>query len=197
MPRRLSAPTEDTNILQEDRLGHTQDGGKGSFTSAKCEVKRKSHTLDRRKLEKTLGLTCLPLNGPGSYSSCAEETLKRPLSLDEDEDENPIKMADYRNSRRWRTRSPWASSLPMLVSTALAVILLVFILRAFITRQLDPKGCDMCWSRPIYIKFSDFDTEHTRFASKYSLYMLREGGFDEDPKARNSIFFKQKVPSGS
>ncbi|KAL9631016.1 MAG: hypothetical protein Q9164_006119 [Protoblastenia rupestris] len=125
MPRRLSAPTEDTDILQEDRLGHTQDGGKGSFTSAKCEVKRKSHTLDRRKLEKTLGLTCLPLNGPGSYSSCAEETLKRPLSLDEDEDENSIKMADYRNSKRWRTRSPWASSLPMLVSTALAVILLV------------------------------------------------------------------------
>ena len=40
----------------------------------------------------------------------------------------------------------------------------------------------MCWSRPIYIKFSDFDTEHTRFASKYSLYLYREGGFDEDPE---------------
>lgn len=42
----------------------------------------------------------------------------------------------------------------------------------------------MCWSRPIYIKFSDFDTEHTRFASKYNLYLYREGGFDEDPKVK-------------
>lgn len=40
----------------------------------------------------------------------------------------------------------------------------------------------MCWSRPIYIKFSDFDTEHTRFASKYHLYLHRDGAFDEDPK---------------
>ena len=42
----------------------------------------------------------------------------------------------------------------------------------------------MYYSRPIYTHFADFDTEHTRFASKYSLYLYREGGFDEDPKAR-------------
>ena len=37
--------------------------------------------------------------------------------------------------------------------------------------------------RPAYAKFSDFDTEHTRFASKYSLYLYREGGVDEDTRA--------------
>lgn len=42
----------------------------------------------------------------------------------------------------------------------------------------------MYYSRPSYTHFADFDTEHTRFASKYSLYLYREGGFDEDPKAR-------------
>ena len=41
----------------------------------------------------------------------------------------------------------------------------------------------MYYSRPIYTRFADFDTEHTRFASKYSLYLYREGGLDEDPKA--------------
>ena len=74
----------------------------------------------------------------------------------------------------------------MLFATITAVFLLLAIVHAFMTRQLDPKGCDMCWSRPIYIKFADFDTEHTRFASKYSLYLLREGGVDEDAKVRSA-----------
>lgn len=38
----------------------------------------------------------------------------------------------------------------------------------------------------MFIKFADFDTEHTRFASKYSLHIYREGGFDEDPKVEIS-----------
>ena len=40
----------------------------------------------------------------------------------------------------------------------------------------------MYYSRSIFTQFADFDTEHTRFASKYSLYLYREGGFDEDPE---------------
>lgn len=43
----------------------------------------------------------------------------------------------------------------------------------------------MCYTREIiYIEFRDFDTEHTRFATKYSLHIIREEGFDEDPKVR-------------
>lgn len=34
----------------------------------------------------------------------------------------------------------------------------------------------------MFFNFADFDTEHTRFASKYSLHLYREVGFDEDPK---------------
>jgi hypothetical protein len=33
---------------------------------------------------------------------------------------------------------------------------------------------------PVYLKAKDFDTEHTRFASKYNLYLYREHGVDED-----------------
>lgn len=99
-------------------------------------------------------------------------------------DQPSQKMARTRPRSQWRPRSPWACSLQIILTTFVAVALLLAIVHAFITRQLDPKGCDMCWSRPMYIKFADFDTEHTRFASKYSLYLLREGGIDEDAKVQ-------------
>jgi pimeloyl-ACP methyl ester carboxylesterase len=38
--------------------------------------------------------------------------------------------------------------------------------------------------RPAFTRFSDFDTEHTRFASKYSLYLYREAGVDEDTRVK-------------
>lgn len=42
----------------------------------------------------------------------------------------------------------------------------------------------MSFMAPMYAKLSGFDTEHTRFASKYSLYLYREGGVDEDTMVR-------------
>ena len=42
----------------------------------------------------------------------------------------------------------------------------------------------MSYMRPAFTRFSDFDTEHTRFASKYSLYLYREGGVDEDTRVK-------------
>ncbi|EOO01479.1 putative gpi inositol-deacylase protein [Phaeoacremonium minimum UCRPA7] len=38
--------------------------------------------------------------------------------------------------------------------------------------------------RPSYVELKDFDTEHTRFASKYSLHLYREQGIDNDFKLR-------------
>lgn len=38
--------------------------------------------------------------------------------------------------------------------------------------------------RPSYIHYHEFDTEHTRFATKYSLYLYREQGFDDEHKLR-------------
>lgn len=42
----------------------------------------------------------------------------------------------------------------------------------------------MSWMSPSFHKFNDFDTEHTRFATKYSLYLYREQGFDDRQKIR-------------
>jgi len=93
------------------------------------------------------------------------------------------KMPDGRqNARRSRLRSPWSCSLLTLVTTALALLSLFTIIHSFVSRQLDPKGCRMSYMRPSFAKLSDFDTEHTRFASKYSVYLYREGMVDEDTK---------------
>ncbi|KAI1876817.1 uncharacterized protein JN550_000889 [Neoarthrinium moseri] len=91
------------------------------------------------------------------------------------------KMADRRlPGRRLWTRSPWASTLTTFL-TALAGITLFFtIINSSATRQLDPKGCRMSYMSPRYVHMSDFDTEHTRFASKYSLYLYREAGICDD-----------------
>ena len=48
----------------------------------------------------------------------------------------------------------------------------------------------MSYMRPSYARLNDFDTEHTRFASKYSLYLYREQGIDDDAKVRLTVFLE-------
>ena len=183
MPRRLSASAEDTGSIDPFNAASpapSKHGKKRSFTSAKYDVTRHSETLDRRKIERTFGLPGPLLDGSNSQHDHGKGLPKRQPLLTSEPDLN--RMPESRDWRRSRARYPWACSLLTVSVTFSAFAILLFIVHAFITRQLDAKGCDMCWSRPIYFKFSDFDTEHTRFASKYHLYLYREGGFDEDPK---------------
>jgi len=95
------------------------------------------------------------------------------------EGKSPDSMADTRGALKSRTRSPWSCSLLTAITTATAVIFLLAIIHSAVTRQLDPQGCVMSRMSPTYIKLSGFDTEHTRFATKYSLYLYREEGVDE------------------
>lgn len=74
----------------------------------------------------------------------------------------------------------WTCSWYTMGATVLGFTLVLLMARSFLTQQLDNKGCDMSYMRPSFFKFDTFDTEHTRFASKYSLYLYREGGIDED-----------------
>ncbi len=98
-------------------------------------------------------------------------------------DVSPDSVVNPHKNWRCRPRSPWSCSSLTLVTTAVAALLLYLIIHSFQTRQLDPKGCAMSYMRaPKFVKFTDFDTEHTRFASKYSLYLHREPGVDEDPR---------------
>lgn len=86
--------------------------------------------------------------------------------------------------RRQRFRSPWTCSLSSLLIALVGSGLVLMTIQSFLSRQVDVKGCRMSYMRPGYAKFNDFDTEHTRFASKYSLYLYREGGIDEDTRVK-------------
>lgn len=102
-------------------------------------------------------------------------------------DITPDSMLESSPRRRSRWRNPWACSFLTIATTLLAAGILFVIVQSFNTRQLDPKGCRMSYMRPSFIRFPDFDTEHTRFASKYSLYLYREGGLDEDEKVNENL----------
>lgn len=98
------------------------------------------------------------------------------------EGKSPGNMADTRGALKSRTRGPWSCSLLTAITTATAVLFLLAIIHSAVTRQLDPQGCVMSRMSPTYIKLSGFDTEHTRFATKYSLYLYREEGVDDYSK---------------
>ncbi|KAI1613003.1 glycosylphosphatidylinositol deacylase [Exophiala viscosa] len=87
--------------------------------------------------------------------------------------------ADVRGLRKIRAQSPWTWRPLTLITTALALLSLSIIVRSSLKLQLDPQGCVMSMMTPTYIKLSGFDTEHSRFATKYSLYLYREEGVDE------------------
>lgn len=87
-------------------------------------------------------------------------------------------------ARRPQWRSPWAISLLALLASVTGIGFLLAVVHSSATRQLDPKGCRMSYMRPSYAKLDEFDTEHTRLASKYSLYLYREQGIDHDTKVR-------------
>ncbi|KAI1497677.1 GPI inositol-deacylase [Biscogniauxia marginata] len=96
------------------------------------------------------------------------------------------KMAEgkIRWRRRQGSRSPWAISLLTLFTSAVGIALLLSVLYSSNTLHCDSKGCRMSWMNPSFVPFTDFDTEHTRFASKYSLHLYREQGIDSAPKVR-------------
>lgn len=95
----------------------------------------------------------------------------------------PDSIVDGHNSKwRQRLRNPWACSPYTLLTTLAAFAAMFLMAQSFLTRQLDVKGCGMSYMRPMYSRHNNFDTEHTRFASKYSLYLYREGGLDEDTR---------------
>ena len=98
--------------------------------------------------------------------------------LDKDIPDNMTERVGGRRSSSWR--NPWICSPYTLVATLLGFGALFLMVQSFMTRQLDTKGCQMSYMRPAFVNLDHFDTEHTRFATKYSLYLYREGGIDED-----------------
>ncbi|KAJ5145965.1 uncharacterized protein N7515_000529 [Penicillium bovifimosum] len=92
---------------------------------------------------------------------------------------------DGRRARQARLRSPWSCSILTAFTTCVAVAVLVSIVTSFTGRQVGGDGCGVPMMSPTFIRMLEFDTEHTRFASKYNLFVYREEGVD--PYTRDNI----------
>ncbi|KAI0161644.1 PGAP1-domain-containing protein [Hypoxylon sp. FL1284] len=122
----------------------------------------------------------------GSTEKAAAASHLAPVTLSPDYPSiDGGKMASPRRKiRSPRSWSPWTISFLAIFTSTLGISLLLGVIYSAATLHCDPKGCRMSWMSPAYHKFDDFDTEHTRFATKYSLYLYREQGFDSKYKIK-------------
>ena len=179
MRRKLSSSAEEDSEgthAEASQPDHDKTTATTTFSTAKFDLTRHSDTLDRRKIEKALAPVQLLSDG---WTDLKPQISSKKALLS---GQTNNKMLEGRGRRRPRLRNPWSCSLLTLLVTLCAVLLLLSIIHSFTTLQLDAKGCDMYYTRSMFFHFADFDTEHTRFASKYSLHLYKEIGFDEDPK---------------
>ncbi|KAI1821882.1 GPI inositol-deacylase [Xylaria intraflava] len=176
-----------------------------SEDSADASVKA-SQTRDQSRSKKVSSTRCQSQDSPALASAArnrisngqlnwqqshgrAGASEKEPIAsatktsgdINTDHDKPPVWRL---KSRQFQPRSPWAISLWTLFTSITGIALLISIIYSSANLQCDPKGCRMSWMSPSFIHLSDFDTEHTRFASKYSLYLYREQGIDSRPKVR-------------
>lgn len=70
----------------------------------------------------------------------------------------------------------------LLISFAIGSIYVM--LDSFQHHQRDVSGCQISYMRPQYIKQNGFDSEMTRFAGKYGLYLYREKGVDTSDQVK-------------
>ncbi|KAI9484440.1 PGAP1-like protein-domain-containing protein [Zychaea mexicana] len=66
----------------------------------------------------------------------------------------------------------------IILSILLSFITIFVMLDSFLHHQRDVDGCQDSFMQPVYLRQSGFDSEMTRFASKYALYLYREKDVD-------------------
>ncbi|KAF4982918.1 hypothetical protein FZEAL_1546 [Fusarium zealandicum] len=170
--------------------GSADDGDESSLES---DIPDPDHSSKTRpsptRTRRPSSLNWKPSNGHNGHNGHARDepqptTALKPTSLaaPSTPDMALARTPSQSPSPGHRTRRSSRFSLVVLLTSALGLALLFGILRSLVTRQLDPKGCRMSYMRPSYVRYTDFDTEHTRFATKYSLYLYREQGVDQEDK---------------
>ncbi|RPB28941.1 PGAP1-domain-containing protein [Terfezia boudieri ATCC MYA-4762] len=107
-----------------------------------------------------------PLDG-GDYNYSTSAAISSTTKPDVTTPISKEKMEEPRGYRRVKARSFWACSISTLCVTILSALTMVAIVHSFQSRQCDVKGCIKTYMSPAYAPLVNFDTEHTRFASKY------------------------------
>ena len=105
--------------------------------------------------------------------------LRKMLMKPKDGQSGDLSTADARTLHKSRAAGPFTWRPLVLIASFLAILSLSFIVHSAVNLQVEPQGCVMSMMSPTYLRLSGFDTEHSRFASKYSLYLYREEGVDE------------------
>jgi len=189
--------TSTSPSLQQDTSESTQTtrytGSGSSRRTNRKHLKRNSGVEDEQGEERALtqdweeGEGTLAIEGvrheyqwPPYKDSTTATSIPKRADMGSPRHEIHEKHPSHRPARR--RQSPWTGSSLLLLATIVASLLSFSIFEAFLTRQQDPDGCQMSYMRAGYAAFPDFDTEHTRFASKYSLYLYREAEIDEDTR---------------
>lgn len=113
-----------------------------------------------------------------SASQLPLSTSDKPTKPDTSTTVGKEKMEEPRSYRRVKPRSFWACSISTICVTILSAVMMVAIVHSFQKRQCDAKGCIKTYMSPAYAPLVNFDTEHTRFASKYKVYLYRERQYD-------------------
>lgn len=112
----------------------------------------------------------MPLASSASSSSSPSSSHRLPMGQHSPPESSPSRF------RHARLLSPWSCSILTVLMTFFASVFMIFILRSFGARQVGSNGCGIPVMSPTFIRMLGFDTEHTRFASKYNLYLYREEG---------------------
>lgn len=167
-PSHQPPKNSDSRRISFDLRSHSARSRRsGNFSSWKPAAAQNGTTMEKGPLALAVEPSAVPVMAPKS---------------DEDSEGVDDKSGDSKGPRRLRSRSPWALGFLTLLISIIGLAFLATILNSSATRCLDGKGCIMSYMRPAYVKLNDFDTEHTRFGSKYSLYFYRELEVDEEVK---------------
>ncbi|KAF2435964.1 PGAP1-domain-containing protein [Tothia fuscella] len=145
-----AAPSADNDDAEEDITATARRKQKSKSKSKSTNLPRKSGSSEKEMLE-----------------------LREVISND------AVVVEKISQRRRARMLNPWTCSWLLLGALTTAALLGLCIFQSFTTRQLDPKGAAMSYMASAFVKYPDFDTEHTRFATKYSLHLYREVGIDD------------------
>lgn len=178
-----SAEEEDSQTVSAKSRPNDADKSSGSHTVAIDQTQENMRdTSARKSLESAASLKSPKDLAPRSERHSLDKSALPQSPDPQSEEKREADMTEPQLRHRARLRSPWACSILTLTCTALAFAVLGLVGQSFLVRQLDPKGCAMSYMGPAYAKFDDFDTEYTRFASKYSLYLYREAAIDDDTR---------------
>lgn len=173
MLRRPSGSThEEEDESNKSDESHTSDANEAS----RDDLRPLPHRSDSKGRRKRGTKAAWQQHSPPKIAASEKEML---------EVQHRDSIMDATNGgRRARLHNPWSFSVLVFLILSAAVALMLTVWRSFTTLQLDPKGGSMSYMASAFVRFPEFDTEHTPFATKYNLYLYREMGLDEDPRVR-------------